>query len=137
MKPPLRLELAMHQENVRTMREADYAVLLLHNLWEMETLARQWGYTQCADALGAGRLELMLILPDFQATHPELLQASAAAPEHRAVEQLAACRPHKPEVEGSSPSRATASTVRTAQRPPERCAVVTSLIAQRRYRPVG
>ncbi len=135
-KPLIRLELAMHLEDLRTYSEAEYAVLLLHNLWELECLARRAGYQTCANALGAGRFELMQILPDFQATHPEPRQASAAVPEYGGVEQLAACRPHKPKVEGSSPSPATAerpmstSTVKTAHRVPDRCAVATPLLRQ-------
>lgn len=127
MKPLLRIELAMHLEDIRIMTEAEYAILLLHNIWEIECSTRRAGFVKCAEAIGAGRLELMQILPDFQATHPEPMQASVEAPEHGGNDQWSDRQPHTLEVAGSTPASATAvrltSTVKTAQRVPDRCAV--------------
>lgn len=75
MKPLLRQELALLHEDLIAMTEQEYATVVLHQLWDIENLARKYGFLNCAAAIAIGRLELM---PVLQATQPAPERASSA-----------------------------------------------------------
>lgn len=75
MKPLLRQELALLHEDLLDMTEYEYATVVWHQLWEIENLARKYGFDRCAAAVAIGRMELM---PELQATQPAPKRASLA-----------------------------------------------------------